>query len=203
MTRRHAWHIERSQPNLGSGQHAYFKSEVMAVQAVRGDYHIACGAEAVDLDAAHAFLTTSYWAAGISRELVARAVAGSLPFSLFRGAEQVGFARAITDRATYAYLADVYVLEAHRGRGLGRWLMETVLAHPDLQGLRRLALVTRDAHALYAGFGFTPLAAPERHMEITRPGLYLAAPAAQRGVAVDEAAPPVMADAGPCGPARG
>jgi GNAT superfamily N-acetyltransferase len=142
------------------------------VTTARGDYRIVCGAEAVDLDAVHAFLASSYWAAGIPRELVARAVAGSLPFSLFCGDAQVGFARAITDRATYAYLADVYVLEAHRGRGLGHWLVETVLAHPELQGLRRLGLVTRDAHALYADFGFRPLAAPERHMEISRPGLY-------------------------------
>lgn len=144
------------------------------VQAVHGDYRIVSGAESVDLDAVHAFLTTSYWAAGISRELVARAVAGSLPFSLFHGSEQVGFARVITDRATYAYLADVYVLEAHRGHELGKWLIATVLAHPDLQGLRRFGLVTRDAHGLYARFGFQPLATPERHMEISRPGLYLA-----------------------------
>lgn len=143
------------------------------MQAVHGDYRIVSGAESVDLDAVHAFLTTSYWAAGISRELVARAVAGSLPFSLFHGVEQVGFARAITDRATYAYLADVYVLEAHRGRELGKWLIATVLAHPDLQGLRRFGLVTRDAQGLYAQFGFRPLATPERHMEISRPGLYL------------------------------
>ena len=85
------------------------------------------------------------------------------------------FARVVTDRATYGYLCDVYVLEAHRGRGLARWLMDTVMSHPDLQGLRRFGLVTRDAHGLYEGIGFTPLAKPERHMEITRPGLYLAA----------------------------
>ena len=156
----------------------------------RGDYRIVCGAEAVDLDAVHAFLASSYWAAGIPRELLARAVAGSLPFSLYWGDVHVGFARAITDRATYAYLADVYVVESHRGRGLGHWLVETVLAHPDLRGLRRLGLVTRDAHALYADFGFRALAAPERHMEISRPGLYLGATSARRRVAADEAAPP-------------
>jgi GNAT superfamily N-acetyltransferase len=142
--------------------------------AAGGDYRIVVGAAAVDVDAVHAFLATSYWAEGIPRDLVARAVAGSLPFSLLHGDRQVGFARVVTDRATYAYLADVYVLAAHRGRGLGRWLVATVLAHPDLQGLRRFMLATRDAHALYAAFGFRPLAAPDRHMEIARPGLYRA-----------------------------
>lgn len=139
----------------------------------RDGFRISDDPAAVDIDAVHAFLTEAYWSRGISRELVARAIAGSLPFSLFHGDQQVGFARVITDRATYGYLADVYVLEAFRGRGLGRWLIDTVLAHPDLQGLRRFGLVTRDAHALYRGVGFTALAAPDRHMEIVRPNLYL------------------------------
>jgi GNAT superfamily N-acetyltransferase len=141
----------------------------------RGAYSIVCGAPAVDVEAVHAFLTRSYWAAGISRELVARAVAGSLCFSLYHADRQIGFARVVTDRATYGYLADVYVLECQRGRGLGRWLVATVLAHPELQGLRRMSLVTRDAHPLYTEFGFRPLAAPESHMEISRSGLYFAA----------------------------
>lgn len=147
-----------------------------SLQAERGEFRIMYGAGAVDLDAVHAFLVTSYWAEGISRDLVSRAIDGSLPFSLFRADRQIGFARAITDRATYAYVADVYVLPEYRGQGLGHWLMATMLAHPDLQGLRRLGLVTRDAHSLYAAFGFRPLAAPDRHMEITRPGLYLRPP---------------------------
>jgi GNAT superfamily N-acetyltransferase len=138
----------------------------------RGEYSISCDEDAVDIDAVHAFLTTSYWAEGIKRELVARAVRGSLNFSLFHGTSQVGFARVVTDRATFAYLCDVYIHEAHRGHGLGQWLIETVLAHPDLQGLRRFSLGTRDAHSLYARVGFTPLRAPDRHMEIARPGLY-------------------------------
>jgi GNAT superfamily N-acetyltransferase len=108
---------------------------------------------------------------------VERAIAGSLPFSLLHdssdGTRQVGFARVITDSATFAYLADVFVLDAYRGQGLGQWLMTTVMEHPSLQGLRRLALVTRDAHMLYAKHGFTPLAMPDRHMEIVRPGIYL------------------------------
>jgi GNAT superfamily N-acetyltransferase len=128
----------------------------------------------MDLDAIHAYLTRSYWAEGISKPLLAKAMAGSLCFGLFDGARQIGFARAITDSATYAYLCDVYVLEAYQGRGLGTWFMRELFAHPDLQGLRRLGLVTRDAHRLYEKCGFQPLANPAGHMEIVRQGLYLA-----------------------------
>lgn len=139
----------------------------------RDGYTVSSDTGTVDVSAVHAFLTRSYWAEGISRALVARAVRGSLCFSVCHGAEQVGFARVVTDRATYGYLCDVYVLEAHRGRGLARWLLDTVMSHPDLQGLRRFGLVTRDAHHVYEGIGFTALAKPERHMELARPGLYL------------------------------
>jgi GNAT superfamily N-acetyltransferase len=127
---------------------------------------------AVDLDAVHAFLRTSYWAQDIPRELLARAIANSIPFSVRHGTRQVGFARVITDRATFAYLADVYILEAYRGRGLARRLMEAVMAHPDLQGLRRFSLSTRDAEGLYHRFGFSALGTPARHLEINRPGMY-------------------------------
>ncbi|MEP6619037.1 MAG: GNAT family N-acetyltransferase [bacterium] len=142
------------------------------MQHDQGGIRVSSDPAEVDVDAVHAFLTTSYWAEGISRELVARAITGSVPFSLFDDGRQIGFARVITDGATYGYLADVYVLESHRGRGLGKQLMASVMSHPDLQGLRRLGLVTRDAHALYQGFGFVGLARPDRHMEITRPGMY-------------------------------
>jgi GNAT superfamily N-acetyltransferase len=142
------------------------------LHVTRGEYAITTDPAAVRLDAVHAAIAASYWAEAIPRDLMRRAIDGSLPFSLFRGARQVGFARVVTDRATFAYLADVYVLEEQRGRGLGRWLIETVIAHPDLQGLRRFSLATRDAHGLYARFGFTPLRQPELHMEIARPGLY-------------------------------
>jgi GNAT superfamily N-acetyltransferase len=118
----------------------------------------------LDLGVIHGFLKGSYWAAGIPEELVRRSIQGSLCFGLFEHQRQIGFARAVTDRATFAYLADVFVLESHRGRGLARRLMECVVAHPDLQGLRRWSLVTRDAHALYERFGFGALAHPERHM---------------------------------------
>lgn len=145
----------------------------MNPEVVRGPWRITTDPAAVDLDAVHAFLTTSYWAEGIPRGVLERAIAGSIPFSLFKGDVQIGFARVVTDRATFAYLADVYVLDEHRGQGLARWLVETILAHADLQGLRRFVLVTRDAHGLYAKTGFAPLRAPERYMEIHRPGVYL------------------------------
>jgi GNAT superfamily N-acetyltransferase len=110
--------------------------------------------------------------AGVPREIVERSLSGSLCFGLYHQGQQVGLARVITDEATFAYLCDVYVLEEHRGRGLGRWMMEVVMAHPSLQGLRRFSLVTRDAHGLYEEFGFEPLAKPEGHMEIHRPAVY-------------------------------
>ena len=130
-------------------------------------------AAAMDLNAIHAYLTRSYWSEGISKELVARAMAGSLCFGLLDGGRQIGFARVITDKATYAYLCDVYVLEEYQGRGLGTWMMQELMTHPDLQGLRRFGLVTRDAHGLYEKFGFALLANPDGHMEIARPGIYL------------------------------
>jgi GNAT superfamily N-acetyltransferase len=142
--------------------------------AMNGPYRISTDPARLDLVAIHAFLNRSYWAAGIPLETVARAVHGSLCFGLYDGDRQIGFARVITDRATYAYLADVYVLEEFRGRGLSKWLMAVIMAHPDLQGLRRFALATRDAHGLYARFGFGALVAPDRHMEISRPDIYRA-----------------------------
>lgn len=108
----------------------------------------------LDVDAIHAFLTRSYWAQGVSRERVARSLERSLCFGLFDGERQIGFARVITDRVTFGYLCDVYVLEPYRGRGLGKRLVEAVRAHPDLQGLRRMLLKTRDAHGLYEPYGF-------------------------------------------------
>jgi len=127
---------------------------------------------AVDVDAVHAYLRRSYWAENVPREVVARAIANSIPFSVLQDARQVGFARVVTDRATFAYLSDVYILEEYRGRGLARRLMDTVMAHPDLQGLRRFSLSTRDADGLYRRYGFTELANPARHLEIYRPGMY-------------------------------
>jgi len=133
----------------------------------------------LDLDAIHAALTTSYWSEGIPRETVERALRGSLCFGLYvlagragSGERQIGLARVVTDAATFAYLCDVYVLPEFRGRGLGKLLMQAVMEHPDLQGLRRFSLVTQDAHGLYRQFGFTEIRSPDRHMEIVRPDLY-------------------------------
>ena len=135
-------------------------------------YEITNDVARLDVSAIHAFLSRSYWSPGVPKVIVERAIANSLCFGVLRGAEQVGFGRVVTDRATFAYLADVYILEEHRGKGLSRRLMEAVFAHPDLQGLRRMLLATKDAHTLYARYGFKSLAAPERMMEIHRPNVY-------------------------------
>jgi GNAT superfamily N-acetyltransferase len=138
----------------------------------RSPYRISDDPADVDLAVVHEFLETSYWARGIPRETVARAIAHSLTFSLLLGDRQVGFARTVTDRATFAYLADVFVVENQRGRGLGAWLVETVLAHPELQGLRRWLLATRDAHALYRKFGFAAVADPSTLLTRHDPDIY-------------------------------
>ncbi len=138
----------------------------------RGEFTISTDPSRLDRAAIAAFLTTSYWATGVPRSVVDRAIDGSLSFGLFEGARQIGFARVVTDRATFAYLADVYVLEEYRGRGLALWMMETIRAHPELQKLRRWMLATRDAHALYRKVGFVALAQPERLMEIADPDIY-------------------------------
>ena len=133
-----------------------------------GEFEITTDPARIDVAAVHRFLTASYWAQGIPEETVRKSIEHSLCFGIYRGPRQVGFARVITDYATFAYLADVFVLEGFRGRGLGVWLMECIMAHPELEGLRRWSLVTRDAHGLYRKFGFRELAAPERWMEIHR-----------------------------------
>ncbi len=119
-----------------------------------GEYTISTDRRRLDLDVIHGFLTRSYWAAGRSRERVAQAIEHSLPFGLYHRDMQVGFARVVTDYVVIAFLADVFVLEGHRGRGLGRWLVETVTGLPELRSVRRWLLGTRDAHALYRKVGF-------------------------------------------------
>jgi len=145
------------------------------VEHVRGDYTISTDPRCLDAGAVERFLSHSYWAAGIPPDTLRRSLAGSLCFGLFHGGEQVGFARVVTDRATFAWLCDVWIEEAHRGAGLGQWLVETVVGHPDLQGLRRFLLATRDAHSLYARCGFRPPVRPDAFMEIHRPDIYRSA----------------------------
>jgi GNAT superfamily N-acetyltransferase len=132
----------------------------------------------LDLDAIHAFLArSSYWARGVPIDVVRRCIENSLPFGVYDGdGRQVGFGRVITDYATFAYISDVFVLPTHRGRGLARWLVEVMIGHPDLQGLRRWMLATQDAHGLYRGAGFVPVAHPERWMERHFPDVYRVRP---------------------------
>lgn len=138
--------------------------------AQRDGYEISTDQDRLDLDAVHAYLTTSYWSPGVPRDRVERAARGSLAFGLYAPAgAQVGYARVVGDGASFAWIADVYVLEGHRGRGLAVWLMETLLSHPELRDQRRIMLATKDAHGLYERFGFRPLPDPERYMAL-RPG---------------------------------
>jgi GNAT superfamily N-acetyltransferase len=143
------------------------------VESRRGEFSISTDRARLDLDVIHGFLTNCYWAKGIPRDVAARSIEHSLCFGIYDGSgAQVGFARVVSDFATVAYLGDVFVLESHRGRGLSKWMMECILPHPALQNLRRWILLTRDAHGLYAQFGFTPVKSPERYMELHRPDVY-------------------------------
>jgi len=169
-------------------QSAPVVSPEAVVESRRGEFVISTDRARLDLDVVHGFLTNCYWAKGIPREVVARSIEHSLCFGVYdetreesprlakeakHGAPvQVGFARVVSDFATVAYLGDVFILESHRGRGLSRWLMECIMRHPALQNLRRWILLTGDAHGLYARFGFTPVKAPERFMELHRPDVY-------------------------------
>jgi GNAT superfamily N-acetyltransferase len=138
----------------------------------KGKFTVSTDRARLDLDVVHGYLKDSYWAHGIPREIQARSIKNSLCFGLYIRGRQIGFARVVSDFATYAYLGDVFLLDAFRGQGLGKWLMECILRDPRLQGLRRWSLVTRDAHGLYSQFGFTPLKSPERYMEMHNPNVY-------------------------------
>ena len=138
----------------------------------RGEYLITTDRSRLDVALIHNFLSNeSYWAVGRSVEVVKRSLDNSLCFGIYRKTEQVGFARVVTDSATFAWLADVFVVSEHRRRGLAKWLMEVILTHPDLQGFRRWVLATKDAHSLYVHFGFIPLHRPERWMERPDPSM--------------------------------
>lgn len=129
--------------------------------------------ENLDVELIYHFLNNfSYWAKGISREVVVKSLDNSLCFGLFKDGKQIGFGRVVTDRATFAYLADVFIVEDYRGKGLGKWLVECIVEHAELQGLRRWMLVTADAQQLYHQYRFTPLSKPERFMEKHDPDIY-------------------------------
>ena len=138
----------------------------------KGNYEISTDPARIDAAVVHEFLTNSYWAKGIPAETVKKSIENSIAFGVYFGQQQVGFARIISDLATFAYLADVFIVADYRSRGLSRWLLECIVSHPDLQGLRRWMLATKDAHGLYAKFGFTPLKNAESWMEIHRSDVY-------------------------------
>jgi N-acetylglutamate synthase-like GNAT family acetyltransferase len=130
-----------------------------------GEYLVSTDKRRLDMDVVYGFLSKSYWAKGIPREVVELSIEHSLPFGVYKGEQQVGFARVITDYATFGYIGDVFILEAYRGQGLSKLMMQAVVQHSALQGLRRWMLLTRDAHGLYKKIGFTEPKAPERYME--------------------------------------
>jgi len=131
----------------------------------RDEYTISTDPARLDVEAVYEYLTSSYWAKGISREAVERSIACSLPFGVYEGDKQLGFARVITDRTTFAYLSDVFILPEAQGKGLGKWLIDVIVSHPELQGLRRWLLFTRDARGLYEKYGFTEVSGPSLFME--------------------------------------
>ncbi len=141
----------------------------------RGEYTISTDAARIDFAAVHNFLCSSYWAQNIPAEVARRSIENSLCFGLYEAKRQIGFARVVTDHATFAYLCDVFVVEECRGRSLSKWLLETILAHPELQNLRRWLLATADAHELYRKFGFVALKTPSNFMERHAPDVYLSA----------------------------
>lgn len=141
----------------------------------KNGYGISTDPAKLDIGLIHQYLSReSYWAGNVPLEVVERSIANSFCFGVYQGDQQVGFARLVTDKATFGYLCDVFVLEAHRGKGLSKWLMETIHAHPEMQGFRRWMLGTRDAHGLYAQFGWKPI--PEelyaRFMQLHNPDVY-------------------------------
>jgi len=150
------------------------KLQIMEILTVtKGDYSISTDKKKLDIPFIYHFLSTeAYWSIGIPLETVERAVEHSLNFGVFHQDQQVGYARIISDFSTICYLGDVFILPAHRRKGLSKWLMEQVMAHPDLKGLRRWILLTRDAHELYRQFGWKTIAHPDRWMEVHDPAVY-------------------------------
>jgi GNAT superfamily N-acetyltransferase len=135
-------------------------------------YSISTNKEKLDIDFIHQFLSHSYWAENIPIEIVQKSIDGAMCFGVYDNDKQIGFARVITDCATFGYLADVFIDQDYRGNGLSKWLMQVIMSHPALQGFRSWQLATKDAHGLYAQFGFKPLDAPERIMRKSVPDIY-------------------------------
>lgn len=158
-------HESTSEP-FDSGRAGPVEAVSGGFQWRHGRYQVSTDPTRLDVEGTAAFLGTTYWAQGRSETIVRRSIEGSIAFGVYDGDQQVGFARVVTDRATFAWACDVFIRDSHQGRGLGIWLMRCVLAHPELQGLRRWLLASTSARGLYARLGFTPLAAPERFMEI-------------------------------------
>ena len=145
----------------------------MQTQQFLAEYEISTDTHRLNVEVVHNFLAEeSYWSPGIPRAIVERAMQNSLCFGVYHRAAQVGFARVVTDKSTFALLADLFILSAHRGKGLSKWLMRGIIEHEDLQGLRRLLLLTSDAHDLYRKFGFEELGNPSRFMEVLRQDIY-------------------------------
>lgn len=143
----------------------------MSYTVEKNNYIISTDKNKIDIDYVHGVLSQSYWSPGVPIQVVKKAIKGSLCFGVYYRDKQVGYARMITDKATFAYLADVFIDENYQGNGLGKWLVETILAHPQLQGLRRILLATKDAHKLYEQYGFTSINNPERYM-VYNPSAY-------------------------------
>lgn len=139
----------------------------------KDNFTISTNKSRLNVEYVHQYLSNrSYWAENIPVDVVQKSIDGSICFGIYVDEAQIGFARVITDSACFAYLADVFIDEQYRGRGLSKWLMEVIMSHPDLQGLRRFMLATRDAHGLYQQFGFSPLSFPERWMHVHNPDVY-------------------------------
>lgn len=139
---------------------------------IQGEFTITDRREDLDVEIIHNFLRESYWAKGIPRAIVEKSINYSLCFGLYHNSNQIGFGRVVSDQSTFAYIADVFVVPAYRGRGLGKWLVSCLLTHPELQGLRRWLLATLDAHGLYEQNGFVALRRPDVFMEINDPNIY-------------------------------
>jgi GNAT superfamily N-acetyltransferase len=157
--------LVEGQPHPQVSKNAIMNEHVRHFETQNGPYQISTDPARIEIDAVERFLRASYWAANRSRAKIERSIQTSIVFGIYDGPQQVGFARVVSDQVDFAWLCDVYLDESIRGRNLGKWLMQTILAHPDLQGLRRWMLATNDAHGLYEQFGFTALTNPMLWME--------------------------------------